>query len=42
MTDHSSLTSYFNKPNLNSHQSRWNVFLNEFDFDIKNLKGKEN
>lgn len=42
MTNHSSLTNFFKKPNLNSHQARCNAFLSEFDFNIKHLKGKEN
>lgn len=42
MTDHHSLTSYFNQPTLNARQARWVDFLSGFDFEIKHLKGKEN
>jgi len=42
MTNHSSLTNFFKQPNLNARQARWIVFLSEFDFDIKHLKGEEN
>ena len=41
-TDHSSLTNYFKKEDLNSRQARWNAFLSEFDMDIQHVKGKEN
>ena len=27
---------------LNARQARWLEFLCEFDFEIKNIKGKEN
>lgn len=42
MTDHHSLTNYFKHPTLNAKQARWVALLSEFDFEIKNLKGKEN
>eukprot|EP00253_Pinus_taeda_P027708 PITA_27708 len=42
MTDHHSLTIYFNQPTLNARQARWVDFLSGFDFEIKHLKGKEN
>lgn len=42
MADHSSLTSLFKQPNLNTLQTRWINFLSEYEFDIKYLKGKEN
>jgi hypothetical protein len=41
-TDHNGLKYLFDEPTLNSKQSRWLEFLNEYDFDIKNIKGKEN
>jgi hypothetical protein len=41
-TDHSGLKYLFGQPTLNSKQSRWLGFLNEYDFDIKHTKGKEN
>eukprot|EP00253_Pinus_taeda_P011485 PITA_11485 len=42
LTDHHSLTSYFNQPTLNARQARWMDFLSGFDFDIKHLQGKAN
>jgi hypothetical protein len=39
-TDHNSLKYLFDQPTLNSRQSRWLEFLSEYDFDIKNIKGK--
>jgi hypothetical protein len=41
-TNHNSLKYLFDHPNLNARQSRWLKFLNEYDFDIKHIKGKEN
>jgi hypothetical protein len=41
-TDHNSLKYLFDQPTLNVRQSRWLEFLNEYDFDIKHIKGKEN
>jgi hypothetical protein len=40
-TDHSGLKYLFGQPTLNARQSRWLEFLNEYDFDIRNIKGKE-
>jgi hypothetical protein len=31
----------FDEPTLNIRQRRWLEFLSEYDFDIKNIKGKE-
>jgi hypothetical protein len=42
MTDHSGLRYLFDQPKLNARQARWMVLLNEFDFEIKHIKGKEN
>lgn len=42
MINHSSFTNFFHQPNLNAQQVRWTMFLSEFDFEIKHLKGKEN
>lgn len=42
LTDHHSLTNYFNQPTLNTGQARWADLLSGFDFEIKHLKGKEN
>lgn len=38
MTNHSILTSFFKKPNLNAQEVWWTPFLSEFDFDIKYVK----
>ena len=32
----------FTQPGLNSRQAIWMAFLSEFDFEVKNIKGKEN
>jgi hypothetical protein len=32
----------FGQPSLNPRQRRWLEFLNEYDFDINNIIGKEN
>jgi hypothetical protein len=32
----------FDQPTLNARKSRWLEFLSEYEFDIKNIKGKEN
>lgn len=42
MTDHISLKYFFSQANLNVRQARWLAFLNEFEFEIKHIKGKEN
>jgi hypothetical protein len=41
-TDHNGLKYLFDYPTLNARQSRWLEFLNEYDIDIKHIKGKEN
>jgi hypothetical protein len=40
--DHNGLKYLFEQPTLNARQSRWLEFLNEYDFDITHIKGKEN
>ena len=42
MTHHCGLKYLFNKPRLNAIQARWMELINEFDFEIKHIKGKEN
>jgi len=42
MSDHSGLTYLLDQPNLNAKQARWLVTLNEFNFKIRYIKGKEN
>jgi hypothetical protein len=32
----------FGQPSLNSRQSRWLEFLREYDFNIRDIRGKEN
>jgi hypothetical protein len=41
-TNHSGLKYLFEQPTLNANQIRWLESLNEYDFDIKYIKGKEN
>jgi hypothetical protein len=40
--DHSGLEHLFEQPTLNVRQTRWLEFLSEYEFDINNIKGKEN
>jgi hypothetical protein len=42
MKNHCGLRHLFDQPKLNTRQSRWMDLLSEFDFEIKNIKGKEN
>lgn len=42
MIDHHSLANYLRQPTLKARQACWADFLSEFDFEIRNLKGKEN
>jgi hypothetical protein len=41
-TNHNGLKYLFDHPNLNARKSRWLIFLREYSFDIKHIKGKEN
>jgi hypothetical protein len=41
-TDNIGLKYIFDKPALNARKTRWLEFLSEYDFNIKNIKGKEN
>ena len=41
-TDHIGLRYIFTQPNLNARQRRWLEFLSKYDFDIEQIKGKEN
>ena len=41
-TYHCGLKYLFDHPTLNASQARWLYFLCEFDFEIKDIKGKEN
>ena len=40
--DNMSLNYLFDKPDMNARQSRWLDFLNEYQFELKHIKGKEN
>jgi hypothetical protein len=40
--DHNGLKYLFDQQTLNARQTRWLEFLCEYDFDIKNIKGKAN
>jgi hypothetical protein len=40
--NHTGMKYFFGNPTLNVRQIRWIEFLNEYDFDIKHIKGKEN
>ena len=42
MTDNKGLKYLLDQPNLNTTQARWLAFLNEYDFGIQHIKGKEN
>ena len=42
MTDHIGLRYLFDQLNLNTKQTRWLATINEFDFEIRYIKGKEN
>ena len=41
-TNNMSMKYLFEQPNLNSKQSRWLDFLNEYHFDLNHIKGKDN
>jgi hypothetical protein len=40
MIDNNGLRYLFDQPKLNARQARWMALLNEFDFEIKHIKGK--
>lgn len=42
MSDHNGLRYPFDQPNLNAMKYRWLGNLNEFDFETRYIKGKEN
>eukprot|EP00253_Pinus_taeda_P030047 PITA_30047 len=42
MSDHSGMRYLFDQPNLNAIQARWLDTPNEFDFEIRYIKGKVN
>jgi hypothetical protein len=41
-TYHSGMKYLFGQPTLNARKIRWLEFISEYDFEIKNIKGKEN
>ena len=42
LTDNSGVEFLFSQPDLNARKARWLVFLSEFDFKVRHIKGKEN
>ena len=42
MIDHCGLKNLFGQQWLTVRQARWMELISEFDFEIKNIKGKEN
>ena len=42
MTGNKGLKYLLDQPNLNAKESRWLGFLNEYDFEIQHIKGKQN
>ena len=42
LTDNTCVKNLFTQPGLNARQTRWMAFLSEFNFEVKNIKGKEN
>ena len=42
LTNNNGLKHLFSQPDLNVRQERWLVFLSEFNFDVRHIKGKEN
>ena len=42
MTDNKGLKYLLDQPNLNARKARWLAFLSEYDFEIQQIKGKEN
>jgi hypothetical protein len=41
-TGHYGLNYFFIQPSLNARERKWLEFLSEYDFTIKNIRGKEN
>jgi hypothetical protein len=41
-TNQCGLKHLFGQPTLNARKTRWLEFLSECDFEIKNIRGKEN
>jgi hypothetical protein len=42
LTNNSGVKYLFSQPYLNARQARWLVFLSEFNFEVRHIKGKEN
>lgn len=42
MSDHNGSMYLFDQPNTNARKARWLAMINEFEFEIKYIKGKEN
>jgi hypothetical protein len=41
-TNHNGLKYLFEQPTLNAKKTKWLEFLSAYDFDISQIKGKEN
>lgn len=41
VSDHSGLRYLFDQMNINARKERWLATISEFDFEIRNIKGKE-
>lgn len=42
MSDHIGVRYFFDQPNLSVKQARWLATINEFNIEIRYIKGKEN
>ena len=42
LIDNSGVKILFSQSDLNVRKARWLAFLNEFDFEVRHIKGKEN
>ena len=42
LTDNIKLKYLFHQKKLKARQARWLAFMSEYDFEIRNIKGKEN
>lgn len=42
MSDHRGLKYLFDQPDMNVRKARWLSMTNDFDFEIRYMKGKQN
>jgi hypothetical protein len=42
LDDNNGVKFLFSQQDLNARKERWIAFLSEFDFEVRNIKGKEN